>query len=193
MTWILFRPLEQPQRTQRRFVHRARRPDGLRGGGQTILRRRRHHRTLGNMGVLRQVHDHASAADARGDAVDQGRQFVIVVDIGIEIALLLHDGFGATCGQANEIEPETGIERIVQGIEPFAKQAVDHLAFGHGLSGVNAIARTTPSVRKKWASSRRAPLPCCAIAATSMPASRDNVADITVSVATGSANRFSTM
>ena len=90
-----------------------------------MLRRRRQRRALGNMGVLRQMHDHALAADARGDAVDQRRQFVIVVDMGVEIALLLHHDFGAARGQPNEVEAETGIERIVQGIEPFAKQPVD--------------------------------------------------------------------
>ena len=93
-----------------------------------MLRRRRQHRALRNMGVLRQMHDHAPAADARGDAVDQSGQFVIVMHIGIEIALLLHDDFGAAGGQPNEIEAEAGIERIVQGIEPLAKQPVDHLA-----------------------------------------------------------------
>ena len=64
------------------------------------------------MGVLRQVHDHALAADARGDAIDQCGQFVIVVHIGVEVALLLHDDFGAAGAQTNEIESETGIERI---------------------------------------------------------------------------------
>ena len=92
-----------------------------------MLRRRGQHRAFGNMGVLRQMHDHALAADARGDAVDQRGQFVIVMDIGVEIALLLHHDFGAAGGQANEIEAEAGIERIVQRIEPLAKQAVDHL------------------------------------------------------------------
>ena len=62
-----------------------------------MLRRRRQHRALRNVRVLRQMHDHAFSPDARGDAVDQGRQFVIVVHIGIEIALLLHDDFGAAC------------------------------------------------------------------------------------------------
>ena len=95
----LFRPFEQPQRPQRRLAFRARRPDRLRGCGQMMLRRRRQHRALRNMGVLRQVHDHAPSADARGDAVDQGGQFVIVVHIGVEIALLLHHDFGAAGGQ----------------------------------------------------------------------------------------------
>ena len=89
------------------------------------------------MGVLRQMHDDALAADPRGDAVDQGRHFVIVMRIGIEIALLLHDDFGAAGGQANEIETEAGIERIVKRIEPLAEQPVDHLGSGHGLSGID--------------------------------------------------------
>jgi len=152
-----------------------------------MLRRRCQYRALRKMAVLRQVHDHAPAADARGDAVDQGRQFVIVMHIGIEIALLLHDDFRATGGQADEVESETGIERIVQGIEPLAKQAVDHLAFGHGLSGVHNNCANRAIGAKKLASSRRAPLPCCAIATTSICASRDNVVDITPAVATGSA------
>ena len=57
--------------------------------------------------------------------------------IGIKITLLLHDDFGAACGQPNEIETETGIERIIQGLEPLAKQAVDHLSLGRRLSGVD--------------------------------------------------------
>ena len=59
------------------------------------------------------MHDHAPAADTRGDAVDQGGEFVIVVHIGVEIALLLHHDFGAAGGQPDEIEAEAGIERIV--------------------------------------------------------------------------------
>ena len=55
------------------------------------------------------------------------------------------------------------------------------------------IVRTAPSVRKKLASSRRAPLPCLSIAVTSMAASADRFIAITVSVATGSGKRFSTM
>ena len=132
-----FRPREQPQRPQRRLALHPCRPVRLLGRGQMMLRRRRHHRAFRNMGVLRQVHDHAPSADPRGDAVDQGGQFVIVVHIGIEIALLLHHDLDAAGGQANEIEAETGIERIVQGIEPLAKQPVDHLGLGHGLSGVD--------------------------------------------------------
>src|SRR6202030_1762732 len=50
----------------------------------------------------------------RADAVDQRRQFVIVMNIGIEIALLLHHDFGTAGGQPNEIEAEAGIERIIQ-------------------------------------------------------------------------------
>src|ERR1700733_10260441 len=68
----------------------------------------------------------ARAADTRGDAVDQGGQFVVVVHIGIEIALLLHHDFGAAGGQPNEIEAETGVEGITQRIEPLAEQAVAH-------------------------------------------------------------------
>ena len=131
----LFRPLEQPQRPQRRLALCARRPGGL--GRRDDAAPARHHRALRNMGVLRQMHDHAFAADPRGDAVDQSGQFVIVVHIGIEIALLLHDDFGAAGGQANEIEAETGIERIGEGIEPLAKQPVDDTGAGHAVSGVD--------------------------------------------------------
>ena len=131
------RPLEQPQRPQRRFALDPLRPCRLRGGRQMMLRRHRHHRALGDMGVLRQVHDHALAADPRGDAVDQRRQFVIVMHIGVEIALLLHHDLGAAGGQADEIEAEAGIERIVQRIEPLAKQPVDHLGLGHRTAGID--------------------------------------------------------
>ena len=77
-----------------------------------ILCRRCQHRALRDMSVLRQVYDDAPSPDARGDAVDQCGQFVIVVNIGIEIALLLHDDFSTVCREANEIESESGIERI---------------------------------------------------------------------------------
>ncbi len=60
-----------------------------------LLRRHCQHRALGTMRVLRQVHDDAFAADARGDAVDQRGQFVIVMGMGIEIALLLDHDFAA--------------------------------------------------------------------------------------------------
>src|ERR1700742_639129 len=95
----LIRTLEEPQRAQWRLIHGTRRPDGLLRGIQVILRRRHPPRPLRNMGVLRQMDGYAFAADARGNAVDQGRYFVIVVDIGIEIALLLYDDFGSARGQ----------------------------------------------------------------------------------------------
>ncbi len=96
-------------------------------GREMMLRRHGHHGALGDMGILRQMHDDAPAADARGDAVDQRGSFVIVVDIGVEIALLLHHDLGAARRQPDQVETKTGIERIGQRIEPFAKQAVDHL------------------------------------------------------------------
>ena len=63
-------------------------------------------------------------AVARGDAVDQRGQFVIVMGIGVEIALLLHHDFGAAGGEANEIEAEAGIEGIVERIEPLATSRI---------------------------------------------------------------------
>ena len=102
------------KRPQRRLALDARGPGGLRRGGEMMLRRRRQHRAFGNMGVLRQMHDDALSADARGDAVDQRGQFVIVMDIGVEIALLLHHDLGAAGGKTDEIEAEAGIERIVR-------------------------------------------------------------------------------
>ena len=81
-----------------------------------MLRRRGQCRTFRNMRVLRQVHDHALSADARGDAVDQRGQLVIVVHMMIEIALLLHHDLGAACGEPNKVEAETGIEGIAQRI-----------------------------------------------------------------------------
>ncbi len=94
-------------------------------------------RALRDMAILRQMHDHAPAADPRRDTIDQRGQFVIVVHMGIEIVLLLHHDFGAARRQANEIEAETGIERIAQRIEPFAKQPVDDSAFGHRQSSIH--------------------------------------------------------
>jgi len=54
-----------------------------------MLRRRGPYRALGNVGVLRQVNDHALAADPRRNAIDQGCQLIIVVNVGVEIALLI--------------------------------------------------------------------------------------------------------
>ena len=94
-----------------------------------ILRRHSQHGALGNMSVLRQMHEHAFSPDTRGDAIDQCGELVIIVDIGIEIALLLHDDLGTAGAQADEIETEARIERIVKRIEPFAKQPIDHFGF----------------------------------------------------------------
>ncbi len=55
------------------------------------------------------------------------------------------------------------------------------------------MVRTAPSVRKKPASSRRAPLPWRSIAATSIRASAASEAAMLSAVAIGSAKRFSTM
>jgi len=100
----------------------------------------------------------------------------------------------AAGGQPDQIEAEAGIEGIIQRVEPFAKQAVDHLSFRHRASGIDRD-RAHRAVRcgKKLASSRRAPLPCLSIAVTSMAASADRLIAITVSVVTGSGKRFSTM
>ena len=159
-----------------------------------MLRRCGQHRAFGNMGVLRQMHDDTPAADARGDAVDQRGEFVIVMDIGVEIALLLHDDFGAAGGQPNEIEAETGIERIVQGIEPLAKQPVDHLRLGHGPSGIDAnrAHRAVGAEETRFQPPRALALPVHRRDQHVRPA-RDRFIEITFSVATGSAKRFSTI
>ena len=73
------------------------------------------------MCILRQMNDNALAANARSDAVDQCCNLVIILRARIEIALLLHHDFSTARRQANEIETETGIERIGQCIEPFPK------------------------------------------------------------------------
>jgi len=106
-------------------------------GCEMLLRRHGQHRTLRNVSILRQVHQDAPGADARRDAVDQRSQFVIVMDVSVEIALLLHHDFAAAGGKADEIETEAGVERIGKRIEPFAEQAVDHLTPGHRLSGID--------------------------------------------------------
>lgn len=131
------------------------------------------------MGVLRQIHDHAFSPDARGDAVDQGRKLVTVMHMGIEIALLLHDDFGAAGGQADQIKTEAGIKRIIEGIEPFAKQAVDDLPLRHRPPRVDHDRAHYAVGAEKLASSRRAPLPCFSMVATSVAASRDKVVEIT--------------
>ena len=145
------------------------------------------------MGILRQVNDHALAADARGNAVDQGRKLIIVMNVGVEIALLLHDDFGAARGQANEVESETGIERIAQSLQPLAKQPVDHLASGHRLPGIDhdGANRAIGAEETGFQPPRALALLCHR--RTSVPANPDKVAEITASVATGSAKRFSTM
>ena len=79
-----------------------------------LLRGRGERGAFRDMRILRQMHDHALAADPRGDAVDQRGQLVIVVDMAVEIALLLHHDLGAACGETDEVEAEAGIEGIAQ-------------------------------------------------------------------------------
>ncbi len=117
----------------------------------------------------------ALAADARGDTVDQSGKFVVVMDGGIEVALLLHHDFGAARRQPDEIETETGIEGIVERFEPLAKQAVDHLALRRRAAGIDSDRAHRAVGAEELASSRRAPLPCLSIAATSMAASADKI------------------
>ena len=99
----------------------------LRGDGQK--------RPLRNVTVLRQMHDNATAADARRDAIDQCRQFVIVMNMGVEIALRFNDTIGTARRQAHQVETESEIERIRQCVEPLAKQALDHRHSGNRLPG----------------------------------------------------------
>src|SRR3954452_17587527 len=102
-----------------------------------ILRRHSQYGALGNMSVLRQMHEHASSPQTRGDAIDQCCELVIIVHVGIEVALLLNDDLSTAGAQADEIESEPRIERIAQGAEPLAKQTIDHFGFGDGLSGID--------------------------------------------------------
>src|SRR5271154_4018911 len=102
-----------------------------------MLRRRGPYCSLGNMRILRQVNDHALAANPRRNAIDQGCQFIIVMHVGVEIALLLYDDFSTASGQTNEVESETGIERIAQSLQPLTEQPVDHLASGDSLPGID--------------------------------------------------------
>ena len=121
-------------------------------------------------------------------------QFVIVMHIGVEIALLLHHDFGAAGGQPDQIEAETGIERIAERIEPLAKQPVDHLGSGHGLAGIHRdrAHRAVGAEETRFQPPRALALLVHRRDQRLRPAA-DKVAAITPSVATGSANRFSTM
>jgi len=79
------------------------------------------------------------------------------LDMGVEIALLLHDRFRCGSRQPNEVETEAGIEGIAERIQR-SRNTDRPIAPGHGLPGLDRQHAHRAIVRKKIASSRRAPL-----------------------------------
>ncbi len=73
----------------------------------------------------------------RRDAVDQRRQFIIVMDVAVEIVLLLHHDLGTAGGKPDQVEAKAGIEGIGERIQPFAEQAIDDGWARHRLAGVD--------------------------------------------------------
>jgi len=135
-------------------------------------------------------------ADAAAIRSINAASFVIVVHIGIEIALLLHDDF--PCGWRDRrmrSKSETG-DRADRSRHRAARRnrPVDHLfPLVTGLSGVDQRSPRHRAIGAEEAGfpSRRAPLALLVHRHDKHPRpSRDKVADITPSVAIGSGNRF---
>jgi len=98
--------------------------------------------------------------------------------MGVEIALAAADDFGAARGQPNEVETEAGSRGSLSASSPLAKQPIDHRPLGHGLPVSTDSTRTAAiSAEEDRLQPPAAPLPCFSIAATSVTASRDKVAD----------------
>jgi hypothetical protein len=158
------------------------------------VRRRRHDRRAFRIWLsCGRCTTHAPAADRAAIAVDQARQFVIVVHIGIEIALLLHHDLDAAGGQANEIEAETGVERIANASSRSRNsRSIDLQPWCTGMSGIDGKSRA-PRRRcgRKFAAAAARPCPAGPSPRPHRGQPGTSVAAITASVATGSGKRFS--
>ena len=76
-----------------------------------------------------------------------------------KIALRRFEIFRARNGQTQGVEAETGIERIGQGVELFAKQPEQSFRVARRAQGSTRRRRTKPSARKNPASKTRPPCP----------------------------------
>ena len=77
--------------------------------------------------------ENALAAETRGQTVHQKADVGLLIDAGIEIGHFAVGAFHAAGGKPDEIEAETGIERIGERIQLFAEEPFDDrgLAGGH--------------------------------------------------------------
>ena len=117
---------------------------------------------FGNMRILRQVADDAPPADPRGQAVDQLPTSSASFACRIEPVLTACTLDGAHCGQADQIEAETRIERIGQRIELFARTGARRLRPRDRLAGLHRD-RLAPRRRCGRSSPPAAARPCHAV------------------------------
>ena len=107
--------------------------------GLRILRRDGRTCGFGNVRVLGPESQHALSAKPRGQAVDQERDLLLFVRVGQRRRLGLAT-LRARRFEPDEVEPETGIERIGERIQPLAEQLFDHHRIAQRLSGLDGDA-----------------------------------------------------
>ena len=68
---------------------------------------------------------HALAAEARGQAIDQRADLLFAGGAAVEACLRRGERFGMQHGEADEVEAEAGVERIGHGFHALAIEAND--------------------------------------------------------------------
>ena len=87
-----------------------------------VLRRHAHALGFGNMGVLRHKTQHPGLAMPRRQPVGEPGDFPAGIFAAVEIAVRRLRPLGQHRFQPDQVETETGIERIVQRVQPFLQQ-----------------------------------------------------------------------
>ena len=166
-----FRPLEQPQRPQWRFALDPLRPRRRLSRRQTMLRRRRHAQRVPEYGC--------PAAGARPRArppIRAAMRSIRAANSSLSCTLASRSRCCCTtistrlADRRMRSKPKPGSSGSFSASSRSRNSRSITSGLVTGCPVSTAIARTAPSVRKKWASSRRAPLPCRSIASTSIAA-----------------------
>ena len=163
-------PLEQPQAAAAAArLRRARAMRPASAAARCMLRGRGQHRAFGNVRVLRQMHDHAAARRSAPRCGRSARRVRHCHGHGCRdrAAAAPRSRCGwRKAGSGRSRSRDRGDRRAHRAARETGGRSPQARVTGWPVS--TRIVRTAPSVRKKLASSRRAPLPCFSIAATSV-------------------------
>ena len=127
--------IEQVDRAERRFAGLGLGPDRIIDGRD---RGKGEHRLFGDMAVLRRKPADTMAAQPGGEAIDEAGEFIVGDCAPFELELERRHDFEHGHGEADKIETEAGIDRIVERVHSLGEQPHQQRHVARGQAGFDA-------------------------------------------------------